>query len=210
MAQRQVAIGGGPSAIERLLAPSASTFVLLVLAGAALGQLAWHFLDLKLLAYASGIAGPLCMLCTSAVWAMRDKADKALGGEGKPAAEFVRFRQKAVQWRRRSMGLAACTALCALMAMSPSISLQLAMGVWHWMPVAGGVAVALALYAYLVAYDWDEQLIAFRDRQQYQQRLAAETEASLKRIRDSKPIDDGPPVGWTLADEPLTSAPKPH
>lgn len=210
MAQRQAAIGGGPSALERLLAPSAWTFVALVLLGIGLGQLAWQFFDLKLLAYTSGITGPFCLMCTGAVWGMRDKADKALGGEGKPAAEFARFRQMAIQWRRRSMGLAACTALCALAALSSSVSLQLANGIWHWMPLAGGGAAALSFYSYLVAYDWEEQLIAFRDRQQYLQRLAAETEASLKRIRDSKPVDGSPPVGWVTDDEPLSPAPKPH
>ncbi len=83
MASKQSYIGRIVSQVATWLAvPRVVTLPILVLAGLGGGQLLWLYIDsVKVLAWASGMATPFCMMCATVVWAMRDRLDEAFDTE---------------------------------------------------------------------------------------------------------------------------------
>jgi hypothetical protein len=150
--------------IGQLILPRPITRIALLALGLGLAQLMWVFLPAKLLAYASGIAAPYCLLIAGAVWSMRDKADSAFDGEMLTSESYRQARNAASAVRRRSMARATYTAAAALMAGSAAISAQVAGPIWHWMIIGAGLAVAEASYSYLLAYQWEDHLRAVHEK----------------------------------------------
>jgi hypothetical protein len=200
MALRAGEIRGNRSVVQRLMVPRPLTHWLLLVAGAAAGEVCWRFLSPSLLAYLSGTLAPFCLLCAGAVWAMRDKLDSVLDGEHMDAETFSRTLAKASQERRRFMLRSARVAVCSLVAASAAIAQQLAGGVWHWMPIAAGLAVADSAFSYLLADGWEEQLRAFKAQRVVAAKRMEERRALEARIEQRSDAGPQSAGSWTHAD----------
>lgn len=169
--------------IAWLEVPRGFTLFALFALGLGLAQLLWIYVDsVKVLAWLSGLTAPFCMLCATAVWAMRDKADLAFLNESITAEEYLKASSLERTLRRRSTYLAARTCIAALFAAMPAISNQLIGPVWQAMVLAGGGAVGFAVHAYLVADHWDHQLRAHRSQDIYIRKRAEERQALINDI----------------------------
>lgn len=188
-------IWGHRSVLERLAVPRPVTRISLVLAGGVLGQIAWSFLTLPLMAYLSGVAASFCLLCLGAVWGMREKAEMVQGGDHLSAKEFKSARGISNEMRRRSTWRAALVAVCALVAAGPVISHQFTEAVWQWMMISAGVGVGEAAYAFLLANAWEEQLRAKRDQDQLAAKELAERQTLIDRLESSSHRMGGPNLG---------------
>lgn len=180
MAARQAEIRGRNTLTDTLLTPRPVTRLLMLCLCVLMAGAAWHYLPVKLLSYLSGVSGPFCLLCATAIWSLRDKANDALSGDDLPVAKFQSYRDAARAVRVRVSLKAAYVALCSLLAFSPAISNQLAGPIWHWMVIAGGMGVAEATYGYMIANAWEEELIDLKDRH----RLAAKVDAQRQALMD--------------------------
>lgn len=198
MATGKIDSGRRESRVSGLLVPRPLTRIVLLSIGLGSAALAWTFLDFKLLAYVSGLAMPFCMVCATAAWSMRDKADDVFDGEDLDAQAFKAARKAAAHMRQRGMYRAAWVAIYALIAGSPAISSQLSSTVWQWMVYLSGAAVAESIYAYLLVNSWDEQLRSWKDNQQIQEREQRELQDLVNRVKLSKVDGSNPPLsGWT-------------
>jgi hypothetical protein len=180
------------------LTPRPITHLLLLLLGAALSWAAWKWLDAHLLAYISGLALPLCMMSATAIWGLRDKADETLDGDHLDANAYRTARKAASRLRLRSMRRATIAALCGLAAAGPSFSLQITEGVWEWMVYLAGPAVAESIYSYMLALSWDEQLRAWRERDQIQRRERDAQSVLLERARSSQVMKSMSTSEWSV------------
>ena len=196
MAVGEGEIRGRRQLLELLAVPRPLTRFCLWVLAAALAAAAWQWLPSKLIAYFSGVLAPFCLLCASAVWSMRDKLDEAVDGEHMDAATYRNTVAHANKERRRFMRRAAWTAICALVAGSAALSWQVVGAMWHWMVLAGGIAIAEAAYSYLLANSWEEQVRAFRARKILSSKHVAEKQALLDRIEQSR-SDETTSGGWT-------------
>jgi len=178
----------GQGLIAFFLTPSPLTRAMLWTSGLGLSWMAWRFLDASLLAYLSGLALPLCMVLASAVWALRDKADGTLDGEHLDAPTYQRARRAAAQVRARSVRYAALAAFCGILAAGPSISLQLSKVVWEWSVYAAGLGVGEAVFCYLLAAGWDEQLRTWKERDAFRRRQQEAQDALLARASQSRVV----------------------
>ena len=174
--------------IALLLTPSQVTRALLWVIGIGLSWVAWRLLDASLLAYISGLALPLCMVIASAVWALRDKADSTLDGDHLDASTYERARRLAADVRARSLRYAALAAFCGVLAAGPSISLQLTKVVWEWSVYVAGLGVGQAIYCYLLAANWDDQLRAWKERDIILLRKQQAKNALLERASQSRVV----------------------
>ncbi len=179
--------GVGARAVSRLIGwlavPRVVTFPVLVTLGLGLGQAAWHFVDsVKILAWVSGMVSPFCMLCATAVWAMRDRLDDAVDIELMSSGEYQQFEALAAKHRARSTAWAAATAVLALVASMPAVSNQLVGPIWHWMVLSCGAAAGSAVYAYLLANFWEIQIRAYKARQKLALKQRAERERLMQEI----------------------------
>lgn len=139
---------------------------------------------------------PFCMICATAIWAMRNRMDDLVDTEAMTSEVYARFQQLSAQQRSRSTRWASATAVMALCASSPAVSIQLAEAVWHWMLLLAGCAVAVSIYGYMVANYWERQIWAYRSQQKLQRKRAQEREALANVLRTStKPIDGR--MDWT-------------
>jgi hypothetical protein len=180
--------GFGARAVSRLIGwlavPRVVTFPILIALGLGLAQLAWHFVDsVKILAWASGMASPFCMLCATAVWAMRDRIDDAVDTELMSASEYRQFEQLVSTHRTRSSSWAAVTAVMALLASGPAVSNQLIGPIWHGMVLVSGAAIGCSTYAYLLANYWENQIRAHKGRQRLLEKQRRERERLLEEMR---------------------------
>lgn len=176
----------GQGLIALLLTPSPVVRALLWVSGLCLSWVAWRFLDAGLLAYLSGLALPLCMVLASAVWALRDKADGTLDGEHLDASAYQLARRAAALVRARSVRYAAWAAFCGILAAGPSVSMQLSKMVWEWSVYVAGVGVGEAVFCYLLAAAWDDQLRAWKERDALKLRQQQAQEALLVRASQSR------------------------
>ena len=172
-------------AISRLIAwlavPRVITFPAFLATGIGVAQMAWLVVDsVKILAWASGMASPFCMLCATAVWAMRDRIDDAVDTELMSSGEYQQFEKLTSEHRFRSTSWAVGTAVLALAASMPAVSNQLIGPIWHWMVLASGTAVGGAAYAYLLANHWEAQIRAYRSRQKLSQKQRSERERLIQ------------------------------
>ncbi|MDB5820415.1 MAG: hypothetical protein JWQ11_4055 [Rhizobacter sp.] len=200
--------------IAELARPRRATHALLLLGGTAIGFLAFDRLTIGLMAWASGLAGPYCLLCATAVWSLRDKADSALAADHLDVQAYRQRREAARRLRARFLSRAAGLALCALAAASPAFASQLAHAVWQWMMVAAGAAVGEAAYGFLLAHAWNEQLRLAKEADVERHRTTQEHDALVKALEAAalRTAASGPDVpqplsGWTGAAGVLESRP---
>lgn len=203
--------GFGARAVSRLIGwlavPRVVTFPLLISLGLGLAQLAWHFVDsVKILAWASGMVSPFCMLCATAVWAMRDRIDDAVDTEVMSSSEYQQFEGLVSKHRSRSTSWAAATAVMALLASGPAVSNQLIGPIWHGMVLLSGAAVGCAIYAYLLANYWEAQIRTYKSRQRLAEKQRREREQLLNEIRAGTGTLHG--SGWI--DGPTLNQPTPE
>lgn len=199
-------------AVGRLIAwlavPRVATFPILLAAGLGVGELAWRFVDsVKILAWASGMAAPFCMICATSVWAMRDRLDDAIDTDQMSSNEYARFDQLAAKHRSRSTLWSGAAAVMALLAAAPAISNQLAGPIWHWTVLAAGAAVTCSLYTYQLASYWETQIRAYRSKQ----KLSAMKRREKQDLLDEIGAGTGSlkEKGW-VEDPPLTTISKHH
>lgn len=179
--------GFGGRAIGRLIAwlavPRAATFPALLAIGLSVGEAAWQLVDsVKLLAWASGMAAPFCMICATSAWALRDRMVEVIDTDQMTSAEYARFDELVTKQRSRATFWAGVTALMALFAAGPAISNQLVGPVWHWSTLAAGAAVTCSVYSYQLANYWDLQIRAFKSKQKLEAMKRREKDELLAQI----------------------------
>lgn len=191
MATGKVEVGRRASLITRLLTPRPVTLTALVGGGAAVGHLIWQFVPYHLAVYLSSIAAPMCMAVAVAAWAMRDKADHTFDPDFLEPRDYLRSREVVRDLRGRSVVLAGVCIVCAALVAGPAMSAQLLKAYWHWMAVAGGAALGLAGYCFQVAFHWEEQLRAHREK------LVAESkEKAARRELEARLSSTQVPAGY--------------
>lgn len=200
MAPTEGEVRGHRRLSDQLLVPRPVTQVILLVMGLAMGELAWRFLSAELLAYVGGTLAPFCLLCAGSVWSMRDKLDAAFDGEHMDAETFARATAHASKERQRFMWRAARVAMCALIAAGPAIAHQLANGVWHWMSLAAGAAVADASFSYLLANRWEEEVRAFKAKRIVKAKHAEERALLEARLSQSSSRAPGAGGAWKHGD----------
>lgn len=211
MAPSQSSKSGQSGLISRAAIPRPITMPLLVAMGAGLGQLVWTTFDsVKAIAWLAGLASPFCILCATAVWAMRDKMDLAFMLETLGADAYRAAFELETSLRRRSTWLAAKTCLASLLAAAPAISNQLIGPIWQPMVILGGGAIGYAASAYLVADYWDHQLRAQRSKDMYEKKVSEErrkllSDGSGEVVDNNLTRFDGT-AGWTSSSILLTSS----
>ncbi len=194
--------------IAWLAVPRVATLPVLLLIGLGIGELAWRFVDsVKILAWASGMAAPFCMICATSVWAMRDRLDDVIDTESMSSREYARFDQMVISHRARSTRWSGVAALMALLAASPAISNQLAGPIWHWMVLGSGAGVMCSIYTYQIAGHWETQIRAYRTKQ----KLVSMQRREKQSLLDEIAAGARPPTerGW-VDGPPLTSTGKHH
>jgi hypothetical protein len=189
--------------LDAIAQPRRITHALLLVGGATAGWVAFARLPIGLMAWASGLAGPFCLLCATAVWSLRDKADAALAADQLVARDYRLQRNAAHRLRSRFLSRSVWLALCAIAAAGPALASQLAHAVWQWMTVAAGAATGEAAYGFLLAHAWNEQLRLARDADEARARATKEhtalvhaLEAAASRRVDEPSNDDEPFAGW--------------
>jgi len=210
MATGKAEIRGHRSLLERLVVPRPITRMGLVIGAGLIGQLAWVFLPLPLMAYVSGVAASFCLLSAGAIWAMRDKADMAQDGDHLTAKQFKDARAVSTHLRHRATWRAALVAICALAAASPAISQQFADAIWQWMMIGAGVGVGEAAYGFMLANEWEEQLRTKRDDDQLKAKQLDERTSLIERLESSKRNSAAGLSPWSQTTEVLTGPLKPH
>lgn len=184
MAAQQSHGGRTAKLIAWLAVPRVVTLPVLLLVGVGAGQLAWIFIDsVKILAWASGMLVPFCMICATAVWAMRDRLDDAIDTEQMSAQAYEAFAALVTQHRSKSTWWAAWSAAMALLASMPAVSNQLIGPIWHWMVLCTGGAVLGAIYAYMLSSHWELQVRVFRSRQRLDGKRHRERQELLNEIQ---------------------------
>lgn len=201
MASRQGYIGRTVSQVVSWLAvPRAVTLPVLMAVGIGGGQVLWHYVDsVKILAWASGMATPFCMMCATVVWAMRDRLDEAFDVDRMTSQEYQRMVDLVQSHRLRSTHWAAVTGLMALLSSVPAVSNQLIGPIWHWMVLGTGGAVSISVYAYLLANYWDHQVRAFKNKQRLDEKKRAERMALMEALQSSPTQQSG--HGWVEGSE---------
>jgi hypothetical protein len=199
MAFKQNQIPGHSSSwISSLAIPRRLTLPVLMLLGLATAQAVWLAFDsVKILAWLSGLASPFCMLCATAVWAMRDKAELAFTSDSLNSAEYLRAQNIENNLRHRSTLLAAQTAFSALIAATPAMSNQLIGPVWQIMVLGCGCAVAFAIYAYLISSFWEYQIRAQRSKEVFGRKQVSEQKELTEYVEKSAKNSSTLFPGWT-------------
>ncbi len=197
----------GSRLIGRLAVPRVVTFPILIAFGLGLSQLAWHYVDsVKILAWASGMSSPFCMLCATAVWAMRDRIDDAVDTELMSSSEYRRFDEIVRKHRAKSTFWAAITAVMAMLASGPAVSNQLIGPIWHGMVLLSGAAIGVAIYAYLLANYWENQIQGYKS----QRRLSDKQRRERNQLLEDISANAGTLKGSGWIDGPTLSQPTPH
>lgn len=175
--------------------PRVITLPVLVLLAGGCGELLWRFVDnVKVLSWVSGMATPFCMMCATVVWAMRDRLTDAFDTDQMSSKEYQNLVEMVNRHRARSSFWAAFAGLMALVSSVPAVSNQLIGPVWHWMVIGTSVSVAGAIYAYLLANFWEQQIRAQRTKQKLESKRAIERNELLRGLASSQPTGAG--MGW--------------
>jgi hypothetical protein len=180
--------GFGRRSVGRLIGwlavPRVITFPMLILIGVGVGELLWRGIEsVNILAWVSGMASPFCMLCATAVWAMRDRLDDVIETESMTSDEYLRFEGLVSLHRSRSTTQAGLSAMMALLASAPAVSNQLVGPIWHWMVLGCGVAVGCSIHSYLMANHWEKQIRAYKSQQRLADKRRREKERLIEEIR---------------------------
>ncbi|WP_143015926.1 hypothetical protein [Paracidovorax cattleyae] len=192
--------GHNRRATSRLIAwlavPRVVTLPTLLCIGVGGGQLAWSLIDsVKILAWLSGMMTPFCMICATAVWAMRDRLDEAVETEQMSAQAYQAFEALVTKHRSKSTMWAAWCAVMALLGSMPAVSNQLIGPVWHWMVLCSAGAAAGALYAYMLSNHWDFQIRAFRSHQKLEAKRRQAKDELLSKLQKESKVNLG--RGWS-------------
>lgn len=182
MAAGKAEVRGRGSVLTFISTPRPILRIALVIILAVVGEVVWRLLPVPLLAYLAGVSASFCLLCAGAIWGMRDKADMLKDAEHLTVAELKRACAVSRDIRRRSTWRSAYAALAGLVAAGPAISQQFSSVVWEWMVIAGGIAVAEAVYAFLLANAWEEQLRERYDAMRVRNRELGARQALLNRL----------------------------
>ncbi len=196
MAFKQGHIGGNIGKLVSWLAvPRDVTLLILVAIGFSTGQVLWYFVEsVKVLSWISGIATPFCMMCATIVWAMRDRLDDAVDMDLMTSQEYQRLIDLSRIQRSRATFWSAITGLMTLVSSFPAVSNQLIGPVWNWMIVGTGGAIAISIYAYLLANHWDHQVREYKNRRRIEGKKRAERQELIERLNESQPLKSK--TGW--------------
>lgn len=179
------------SFLEALAVPRPATRILLWLVFLGIGQAAWYWLNLKLLAFASGQAVAICTMCLAAVWGFREKTVDILGSNELSSEEMEMVRRAAKALGSQSIRRALWVGFCLLLTGSAAVSSQLAGFIMQWMVLLGGFGLAEAIYAFWLTSHLSQQLKDWRDKKKIQNRESAEKQTQLDRIRKSSVLPNG-------------------
>lgn len=183
--------------IARLVVPLPITLPALVAFGAGIGQLLWMHIDsIKMLAWVSGLATPFCMMCATAVWAMRGRLEDTLDTDLMSSFEYKNFVGLNNTHRNKCTFWATFAAVMALVSSFPAVASQLIGSIWHWMVLASCIAVFTSVHAYLLANHWENQIRAYVNKQKLDLKAKAEKQTLLASAAAPSlplPID----TGWT-------------
>lgn len=202
MARGKAEIWGRRSYVEELIAPRPITRLALAGTSAAIGYAFWAKFDIQIISAASAVSASFCLLCASAVWAMRDKPDSVLLGDHLNAVEFRNTFLASSSIRTRSTWRAAFVGLCALAAGGPAIAAQLAGAVWQWMILACSLGVSEAAYSFLLVNAWDEQLRVKRAADIEKAKRKKESDAEISRLSAQSP-SHAASSQWAVSSQPL-------
>lgn len=196
MATEQSYVGRVVSQLINWLAvPRAASWPVLLLVGTGGGHLLWTLVDsVKILAWVSGMATPFCMMCATAVWAMRDRIEDAFDVDQMTAREYKNAVELETMHRGRSTFWAFISAMMALMSSMPAVSSQLIGPVWHWMLLVLGSAIGTSVYAYQLSAHWEKQIRAYKSKQRMQNKTQQEKRDLLVALRSTTGKSIGP--GW--------------
>lgn len=180
--------GRSQSFLEALAVPRPVSRILMWVIGLGICQVAWNFLDPKLLAFASGQAVTICTMCLAAVWGFREKATDILSNDEMSSDDLSMVQRAAKQLGILSIRRAMWIGFCLSLSGSAAVSVQLAGFVMQWMVLLGGIGLAEALYAFWLTSHMSQQLKDWRDLKQLQLREALELKTQLERMKKSAPI----------------------
>lgn len=183
MASGEIVVPAPGARLHGVLAPTLLTRIGLWSVGLVLGEIAWRLLSGNAIGMAGAGASMLAGLCAAFIWGLRDKVDFS-GGEGDERT-LARRHAKARELRLRAILLAARAGVLALVAGVPSVSKPMLDDLWHWMPLVSGVAVGEAVFLFLVALFWQDQLQAHRDRTSERKRRDEENTRLRRKLQDA-------------------------
>lgn len=163
--------------------PISRGFLILICLG--IGQAAWSFLDVKLLAFVSGQAVAVCTMCLAAVWSFREKATDVLGDIDLGSDDMVNAQKYAKALGAGTIRRSVWVGFCALLAGGPAAASQLAGYVMQWMVLLSTAAVAEALYALWITSHLGAQVQDWRDEKKVEIREADERRTQLERVQNS-------------------------
>lgn len=172
--------------MDQWLVPRKLTLPLMLLIFGALGQSAWYFApSVKFLSFICSFGLPFCMTCAAFVWGLREKAEAFLINDQLSSSQYQRARKVEDSIQLRSMMWASIAAIAGLVAVIPIFSKETFDAIWQWMVICAFLSVGVAIYAYMVAYSWDRQLRAYRDKQKIDTKLEVEKQKLIDRIENS-------------------------
>ncbi len=183
-------VEGSQGLIAGLAVPRPVSRALIWIAFLGLSQLAWVYLDIKLLAVLSAQGMSLCAMCLTAVWSLRDKAPDLLGSMNLDSHELAAVTKLADELSTKSVPRAVWVALCFLMVGSTAALAQLASSALQWVVLLGGVALAESVYAFWITSHLTRELRAWRNRKQIEAQEDREHKSQLERLKTSVPIGE--------------------
>lgn len=181
-------VEGSQGLIAGLAIPRPVSRALIWLVFLGLSQVAWVYLDIKLLAVLSAQGMSLCAMCLTAVWSLRDKAADLLGSMNLDSQELAAVTKLADELSTKSVPRAVWVALCFLMVGSTAAIAQLANSALQWVVLLGGVALAEAVYAFWITSHLTRELRAWRNLKQLEAQEDREHKSQLERLSASVPI----------------------
>lgn len=181
-------VEGSQGLIAGLAIPRPVSRALIWLVFLGLSQVAWVYLDTKLLAVLSAQGMSLCAMCLTAVWSLRDKASDLLGSMSLDSHELAAVTKLADELSTKSVPRAVWVALCFLMVGSTAAIAQLANSALQWVVLLGGVALAEAVYAFWITSHLTRELRAWRNLKQLEAQEEREHKSQLERLSASVPI----------------------
>lgn len=177
------------SIISSIVIPRYITLIALVFFGSNFGFLLWEFFPQASIAWASGVFAPFCTMCATLVWASREKVDDLIDPQNLSSEECERIFELSQEHRGRVFICAPITMIYALISAAPGIALQFGIQISMPMSVIAGGAVGAAIYSYLLANSWDEQIRRFKSEIILQAIRKMEIDTHAKEIKDSEATD---------------------
>lgn len=191
MVAGKIEIRDSQNVMNALAIPRPLSRIFLSLVLLMIGQVAWLWLDMKLLAFASGQAVAVCMLCLAAVWSLRGKAVDVLSDNDLSSEELRMVQKAARQLGKKSVKRSIWVGICALLAGAPAASVQLSGFIMQWMVLFSALGIAESLYALWLTSHLSEQIQEWRDMKKVEIREATEKQTQLERLQNSVALVGG-------------------